>query len=186
MTEAQGTFVDTPTSLGSGQFAGAIALGDTVVFAPYDANAVSRFDVADSTFDASVTTGTLTTSAKFALGAAVGNTVMFTPYRADYVGVFDGSTGVFSLVATTVTGDFKFYGATAVGNRVVFPPMMASVVGVYDTETESFDASVSTGSMGTSEGKARASLQAPRPSATWPFSRQSRAMRWASSTSTRE
>eukprot|EP00966_Prymnesium_polylepis_P283885 6558308-Prymnesium_polylepis.1 len=73
----------------AGKFVGAAAVGNLVVFAPRNANAVGVYDVRTGTFDSSVSTGTITMDGKFYGAAAVGNLVIFAPHDANAVGVYD-------------------------------------------------------------------------------------------------
>eukprot|EP00966_Prymnesium_polylepis_P307856 7114356-Prymnesium_polylepis.1 len=73
----------------AGKFSDAAAVGNRVVFAPANADAVGVYDVSSATFDASVSTGSLIWADKFTGAVAVGNLVVFAPYDADAVGVYD-------------------------------------------------------------------------------------------------
>eukprot|EP00966_Prymnesium_polylepis_P296642 6853065-Prymnesium_polylepis.1 len=122
---AQGTFdssVSTGLS-GNSKFGGPVLVGTKVVFAPFNQQLVGVYDVGTSTFDASISTGTLTTNAKFSGGAAVGNTVVFAPFNANWVGVYDVTAGTFdaSLSSGTVRDDGnannKWNGAAVLGTK---------------------------------------------------------------------
>jgi hypothetical protein len=117
------------------KFAGAAAVGELVVFAPRDADAdvVGIYNTQTGTFDASVTTGSLTMDYKFFGAAAVGDLVVFAPFNADAVGIYNTQTGTFDASVTTgsLTMDWKFFGAAAVGDLVVFAPYFADVVGTF-------------------------------------------------------
>ena len=74
-------------------------MGTKVVFAPRNADVVGVFDTTTSTFDASVSTGSLTMDTKFSGAAAVGTKVVFAPRNAGVIGVYDVSTGIASTVS---------------------------------------------------------------------------------------
>jgi hypothetical protein len=131
------------------KFIGAAAVCELVVFAPRNANVIGIYNTPAGTFEASVTTGSLTISNKFIGAAAVGNLVVFAPHNAGVVGIYNTQTGTFDASVTTgfLTINNKFVGAAAVGELVVFAPLNAEVVGIYNTQTGTFDASVTTGSL---------------------------------------
>ena len=54
------------------KFAGAVAVGNKVVFAPHNADAVGVYDAGMRTFDSSASTGSLTINEKFWGAAAAG------------------------------------------------------------------------------------------------------------------
>jgi hypothetical protein len=72
------------------KFAGAVAVGILVVFAPLNAHVVGVYDTETQSFDGSISAG-LTMDGKFFGAAAVGNLVVFAPRSADVVGFFLGA-----------------------------------------------------------------------------------------------
>ena len=124
------------------KFRGAADVGDYVVFAPYNSNAIGSYNTQTGTFDASINTGSLAMDSKFAGAAAADRStfVVFAPYNADAVGIYtiptDGSeSGTFDTTISTesLTMNAKFFGAAVVGFVVVFAPCNANVVGTYNT-----------------------------------------------------
>ena len=109
------------------KFAGAAAVGELVVFAPYNANAVGIYHAHARTFT-SVTVGSLTMDRKFRGATAIGELVVFAPSEANVVGIYDTQTRAFDVSITT--GPLSFSGAAAVGNLAVFAPNNADVVGL--------------------------------------------------------
>eukprot|EP00966_Prymnesium_polylepis_P011980 275081-Prymnesium_polylepis.1 len=65
------------------KFAGAAAVGNLVVFAPYNADVVGVYDAIARTSGHSVSLSGLTMDNKFQGAAAAGNVVVFAPYNAD-------------------------------------------------------------------------------------------------------
>jgi hypothetical protein len=146
------------------KFAGAAAVGELVVFAPSEANAIGIYRTTNSTF-ASVSTGSLTMSYKFSGAAAVGGLVVFAPYNANAVGIYHAHARTFTSVTVgSLTMDRKFRGATAIGELVVFAPSEANVVGIYDTQTRAFDVSITTGPLSFSGAAAVGNLAVFAPS----------------------
>jgi hypothetical protein len=76
-------------------------VGNLVVFTPCNANAVGVYDVISRSFDASVSTGSLTMGWKFDGAVAVGNLVIFVPQSAGIVGVYDVISRSFDATVST-------------------------------------------------------------------------------------
>ena len=101
-----------------------------------NANVIGVYDAVAKTFDASVSTGTLTGGGKFFGATTVGTKVVFAPKKANVIGVYDAVAKTFdaSVSTGTLTMGGKFMGAATVGTKVVFAPFSADVVGVFKPE----------------------------------------------------
>ena len=163
------------------EYAGAVALGDIVYFAPYAKNDVGVFNTTSNVFSTIALTGAASSHiGRYSGAVAVGNKVYFAPHMQDNVGVLDTTTNVFSTVATTgdaynsapstdsgssmeATGrrltshdgpiTQKYGGAAAVGTLVVFAPYNQNNVGLFDTTSDTFTTVATTGDAASGDAK---------------------------------
>ena len=137
-----------------GSYAGAVAVGANVYFAPSNERDVGMFNTTSQVFSyvAEVpgerSSEGLTYTEKYNGAAAVGALVVFAPHHQDNVGVLDTITNVFTTVATTgdaASGNYKYRGAVAVGNIVYFAPSSQNNVGIFNTTSNTFSTVATTG-----------------------------------------
>lgn len=120
-------------------------MGDFVVFAPLDLDAVGLLHVSTRNFTLVDISHVITGDRKFGGAAAVGDLVVFAPEHADAVGLFNVTARSFTIVDIRhiITGIHKFcMGAEVVGDLVVFPPSCSTysqpaAVGLFDVTTRS-------------------------------------------------
>ena len=124
------------------KYAGAVRIGDSLIFTPGNSDSVGVFDLWTSRLTTvSTRVANVTGSAKFeGDGAVVGRRVYFAPSSSDYIGVFDIDTLKFFAIRIYAGRAmhhvaYKYSGAAVVGSRVIFTPFNAHFVGVLDART---------------------------------------------------
>ena len=111
-------------------FSGAAAVGNKVVFVPWDARVIGIFDVSTEVFE-TVTlpdpVRKIVTGGKFNGAAAFGRKVYFAPGAAPGVGIFDVKDYTFHMVAVEAKGTYKYRtpAVSEVDQRIYFPPQSA-------------------------------------------------------------
>ena len=134
-------------NIGTGEtgclYNGAVAVGELVVFVPYDGDNVGIWNTADNTLEVISTASVhVTTGSKYHGGAAIGTRVYLAPHDEHGVGIVDLTSRPFSFstvsTAGVTTANRKYQGAAAVDSRVFFAPASENNVGVYDTSNGSF------------------------------------------------
>ena len=137
-------------------YLGAVAVGDEVVFIPFDRphHGITVMNLANNQpvitqYHESTTGHALFCHYRFSGGAAAVNKVVFAPYGLNIatddscdhskIVVFDMENKQLTEISmgTTPAADLeaKFNGAAAVGNKVVLAPYTANVVGIVDFST---------------------------------------------------